>query len=75
MDGKAYHCSFHEEPTVGYQHPGPTLYFDIMAGSEMKSKALGALSQELVRIIIAVAHSYHVTLATSKPVNFNMQWD
>lgn len=48
-NGEAYHCSFHEEPTIGYKLPGSTLYFDILAGNKMKSFSLGALSDELVR--------------------------
>ena len=50
MEEEAYHCSFHEEPNVGFQLTGKSLYFDIEAGNEMKSRSLGTLSQELVRL-------------------------
>lgn len=43
-EGKAYHCSFHSSPAVGFQHAGPNTYFDIMPGPGMTSMPLGALT-------------------------------
>lgn len=58
MEEEAYHCSFHEEPNVGFQLTGKSLYFDIEAGNEMKSRSLGTLSQELVRGPVVAGQLY-----------------
>ena len=42
-EGEAYHCSFHSDPTTGFQHAGPSTYFGIVPGPSMANLPLGAL--------------------------------